>query len=313
MRVTGVQKVLIIQAGSLSKVALSLPLIYAVACANPEVRFTLLVKPSITAILVDLPTNIEAMTLLNYGGKHKVRSMSRLIRLLRQQDLDAIVDVENSAYSRLLSFFTALWYSTQRVTKRTIKYKREKLKQSVSLFEKKENEKQLIKRAFEKLPLNSIKEIKAISPNFEISFLQEELPAVAIKSYTVIVAPFGKSLSPTLQQRETVCNLIQQLLSKFPSCGLALIVQDGEQLQDKIASDNCAFLPCNLLFPIELFILKKAELVIAPESAYLYEAEMVGTEAYCLPESAPYEEGVTQSILKIISNKISQKEGVSLK
>ena len=94
---------LIVRTSSLGDVALSLRLVYAVAKQYPEHRFTYLMKPSITGILVSPPHNLEAMAI---DIKHSDRSLFGLISLsnkLIYDRFDAIIDLQRSWRSRFLS------------------------------------------------------------------------------------------------------------------------------------------------------------------------------------------------------------------
>ena len=91
---------LIVRTSSLGDVALSLRLVYAVAKQYPEHRFTYLMKPSITGILVSPPHNLEAMAI---DIKHSDRSLFGLISLsnkLIYDRFDAIIDLQRSWRSR---------------------------------------------------------------------------------------------------------------------------------------------------------------------------------------------------------------------
>ena len=94
---------LIVRTSSLGDVALSLRLVYAVAKQYPEHRFTYLMKPSITGILVSPPHNLEAMAI---DIKHSDRSLFGLISLsnkLIYDRFDAIIDLQRSWRSLFLS------------------------------------------------------------------------------------------------------------------------------------------------------------------------------------------------------------------
>lgn len=306
MRTKKIKKVLLLQGGSLSSVAMSLPLVYAVARTHSEVQFILLVKPSLTAFLVDLPTNIEAMTLLTHSGNSPLRSFFRLTRLLRRDSFDAVIDLQSSFSSRLLSFFITLFKSTQRVRKAFVKKA-----DSHTLFDRREEERHSVQRAFARIGLQPIGEVHPISPRYEVSFLQEEMPKGMHGACRLVVAPLGKSSSPTTTEQSAMKRFIQQLLAHFPSCDFAVLTHASDSLFADLASRRCHILPTDLLFPIELSLLEGAELVVAPESAYLYEAEMVGTEAYRLPAASSLTKDTIDTILNNITNKISLKEDSS--
>lgn len=308
MRTKKIKKVLLLQGGSLSSLAMSLPLVYAVARTHSEVQFTLLVKPSLTAFLVDLPANIEAMTLLMHSGNSPLRSFLRLTRLLRRDSFDAVIDLQSSFFSRLLSFFTTLFKATQRVRKVSVKKA-----DSHSLFDRREEERRNVRKAFERIGLPPIGEVHPISPRYEVSFLQEEMPRGMHGTCRIVVAPLGKSFSPTTAEQITTKQFIQQLLAHFPCCDVAVITHASDSFLADLASSQCSILPTDMLFPVELSLFEGAELVVAPESAYLYEAEMVGTEAYRLPSASSFTKETTETILNIISNKISLKEDSSSK
>lgn len=88
---------------------MAVPLIYAVARANPEHRFTFLTQPFLTALLADPPANLEAMAI---DIKREEKSIPGLIRYadrLRREQFDVVVDIHNVLRTRFLR--ASLWFS----------------------------------------------------------------------------------------------------------------------------------------------------------------------------------------------------------
>lgn len=93
---------LIIRTSSLGDIALSLRLIYALANRYPEHRFTYLMKPSITGILVRPPHNLEAMAIDIRHTDRSILGLLSLARKLKYDHFDAVIDLQRSWRSGFL-------------------------------------------------------------------------------------------------------------------------------------------------------------------------------------------------------------------
>lgn len=94
---------LIIRTSSLADVALSLRVVYPMVRMNPHVRFTFLMKPSITGILVNAPSNLEAMVIDLDNTDKSIVGLFRFSRKLLYERFSGVIDLERSKRSRYIT------------------------------------------------------------------------------------------------------------------------------------------------------------------------------------------------------------------
>lgn len=89
---------------AIGDVAMAVPVLYALARAYPAHRFTLLTQPFLTALLIDPPSNLEAMAI---DIRREERHLSGLVRYadrLRREHFDAVIDLHAVLRTRLLGW-----------------------------------------------------------------------------------------------------------------------------------------------------------------------------------------------------------------
>lgn len=83
-------------------VAMLLPVLYAVAQANPQHEFTLLTQPFLTNLMINPPRNLEAMVIETKGEERGVWGLWRYARRLRQEYFDVCLDLHDILRTKLL-------------------------------------------------------------------------------------------------------------------------------------------------------------------------------------------------------------------
>lgn len=83
-------------------VAMLVPIVYAVARANPQHRFTLLTQPFLTGLLVNPPENLEAMALDTKADEGTFMGLLRYAARLRSEGFDAFIDLHDVIRTKVL-------------------------------------------------------------------------------------------------------------------------------------------------------------------------------------------------------------------
>lgn len=95
---TGNDRILILRLSALGDVAMTLPVIYSVARAYPDVSFTLLTRPFFKRLFINAPANLSVMT-FDPGSQ----SLIQIIRELRRERFTAIADLHDLLRTRVIA------------------------------------------------------------------------------------------------------------------------------------------------------------------------------------------------------------------
>ncbi len=95
-------KFLLIRLSAMGDVAMTLPLVYAVARAHPEHEFTLLTQPFFTGLLTSPPDNLEAMAIDIRQEAKSLGGLLRYIGRLKRERFDVIIDLHDVLRTKLI-------------------------------------------------------------------------------------------------------------------------------------------------------------------------------------------------------------------
>lgn len=95
-------KYLIARLSAMGDVAMLLPVVYAVARANPQHRFTMLTQPFLTTLMLSPPANLEAMAIDTKREERSVRGLLSYAERLRREHFDYFIDLHNVLRTKLL-------------------------------------------------------------------------------------------------------------------------------------------------------------------------------------------------------------------
>lgn len=93
---------LVVRLSAIGDVAMTIPVLYAVAKAYPQHSFTLLTQPFLTSLLIDPPSNLEGMGI---DIKHEESSLPGLLTYigrLKEERFDYVIDLHNVLRSRII-------------------------------------------------------------------------------------------------------------------------------------------------------------------------------------------------------------------
>jgi ADP-heptose:LPS heptosyltransferase len=88
-------KILVIRFSSIGDVAMTLPVIYSAAKANPEDSFTVLTQTFLTPLFMNRPANLTIMGVNTKGSEKSVRGLLKYALLLRKYNFDKVLDLHD--------------------------------------------------------------------------------------------------------------------------------------------------------------------------------------------------------------------------
>lgn len=272
-------KVLIIRFSAIGDVAMTIPVIYAAAKANPEDSFTVLTEKFLVSLFINHPANVNVVGIDKKGTNRSVAGLVRFAFSLTKEKYDVVFDLHNVIRSRIIDI--VFWL---RGTK-------------VFLLDKgREDRKKITKK-----PPKKIKQLPAMTTRyaevfqragfqFKESFvsLYEEHP-VDMKTVDSIagkkqeqwigIAPFTKHYGKTypVEQMEKVV----AALSKRANVKLFLL---GGRGYEEAILEEWAFqymhtqnLAGKYSLDQELAIISQLDVLISMDSANMHFASLVGT------------------------------------
>jgi ADP-heptose:LPS heptosyltransferase len=86
-------KILIIRLSAIGDVAMSLPVLYSAARANPDDTFTLLTQVFLIPVFINRPENVEITGINTFGTEKSFAALWRFARAYSSYDFDSVLDL----------------------------------------------------------------------------------------------------------------------------------------------------------------------------------------------------------------------------
>lgn len=102
------KKVLLIRLSAIGDVALSIPLLYAVARRYPDTEFTLLTRPFLMKLFINKPDNLQLLGVRKQETEKGFRGLIIIYHTLLRHRFDAVVDLHDVLRSKVLRFLLFL-------------------------------------------------------------------------------------------------------------------------------------------------------------------------------------------------------------
>lgn len=261
-----------------------LPVVYAVARANPQHEFTLLTQPFLTGLLLNPPSNLEAMAI---DIRHEERSLGGLLRYierLRAERFDYFVDLHDVLRTRIIRW--SLFYSRTRVRH----LRKPRRARRALLHSSRErgitpltHMSELYRKALRSAGLIVPVETTPLELNLhQASDAIKEFPEILTDSPRVIgIAPFASTESKTYDLQ-----LMEQCVALLSARGDIQIYlfggrgKEAEQLSQWVAHyPHVRSVAGRLELTDELVIISRLSAMITMDSANMHFASLVGTPA----------------------------------
>lgn len=281
------KQILIIQGTAFCHVSLAMRLIYDVARSYPDYRFTYLVQPETTTILVSPPENLEMMAITAHHNRFWGRTYWHLVRLLQKYPLNMLIDLENTFSSNFLSFCLTFGGKIRKFTirKPTIESKNERMlfKDRRIAFRSAPMHLSLMKECFERAGIPPMNGMPPIDLDKRYIELPGSLPTLPQFPILLGFAPFGRRNNPSSEEISRADYMLSRIADAVPHAAFVLFLSEGTLYTPPLKEDRYSYLPNNILFSTELAVIRQFLLLIAVDSFYLFEANLIGTEYILLP------------------------------
>ena len=261
---------LIIRTTSLADVALALRIVYPVVRIHPEYRFTFLMKPSLTGVLVNAPANLEAM----------------------------VIDLERSRRSRFISTVLCT-FSKAKLSRipRTVAVSKTKMKYIP--YEEGECYLEYFTDCFQKSGL-----IEGELPA-ETAVLSPSEPQCEAICNRIGIAPFAKNGTPE-EALEVASQIVTALKNSFGVDSL-VIGADENVTQKFITKENEGNIFPYSSFYKEIGMLTSLRIVLGVDTSRLQLARLVGVPVLFLKELPHTKEQINQYVLTPLQGLLAQQ------
>lgn len=99
-------KILVIRLSAIGDVAMTVPVIYSAAKANPQHSFTVLTQAFLIPVFMNRPANVDVIGINTKGAEKTLRGLLRFTSALVKYDYDLVLDLHNVIRSLIVrSFF----------------------------------------------------------------------------------------------------------------------------------------------------------------------------------------------------------------
>lgn len=95
--------VLVIRLSAIGDVAMTIPVLYAVAKLNPQDTFTLLTQPFLQSLFINPPANVQVIAIDAKGPEGTFWGLMKYTRKLSRDKYDVVIDLQNRLNTQLIS------------------------------------------------------------------------------------------------------------------------------------------------------------------------------------------------------------------
>ena len=277
------EHLLIMRFSALGDVAMTVPVVYSLACQYPNLRITMLSKPFARPFFENLAPNVGFMAADIKKEYHGVRGLNALYRRLTAKNFTAIADF----HSVLRSDYLRMRFNFDHYRVESIDKHRSGKSKLIA-----ENNKELIQQpsvfqnyvdVLEKLGYPVKLEFKSLfSPEGgNLRLLSDKIGEKRPFQQWIGIAPFaahtGKMYPLPLMK-----NVIRMLVNKHPSCRLFLFGGGSDEmvLLDGISSESKQIINASRLMnglQEELILMSHLDVMVSMDSANMHLASLVNT------------------------------------
>lgn len=101
-------KILVIRLSAIGDVAMTVPVIYSAAKANPEDSFTVLTQAFLIPIFMNRPTNVDVIGINTKGAEKSLKGLLRFASALVKYDYDIVLDLHDVLRTMIIRFLFRL-------------------------------------------------------------------------------------------------------------------------------------------------------------------------------------------------------------
>lgn len=285
------QRVLVIRLSAIGDVSMVIPILYAVCKSNPQYRFTLLTQPFLVELLIDAPSNLEAMVMSIKDSEKNTWGVLNFAYRLRKERFDYIIDLHDVLRSKILRWIAGTM--TKAKVFKLDKHRKERqllLQKKSTVGNTLPSMPQIYQETFEKAQFKLLKE--EIRPIYNKKQLNTHLTYFIennIKGFNsnplIGIAPFASKRSKEFNLN-IIVKIIRQLLEQT-TANIILFSGKNEKKQsvEKIQSlclERIIITAGKLNLQEEIILISHLHCMISMDSANMHFASMVGVPVVSL-------------------------------
>ena len=273
-------KILLIRFSALGDVAMTVPIVYALATRYPEMEITVLSKPFFAPLFERLPENVRFFK-ADLAKKYKgVKGLTNLLRELKAMHFDYVGDLHNVLRTKYLRFFLCLFGCKVAVINKDRVKKKQLVRRENKIFEP-------LKTSFERYK-DVLLNLGFVLDDSFVSLYDkgEKLPSkvIAITSEKLIdtwigVAPFAKHRGKIYP-----LPLMEQVIDYFSKKNGTKVFLFGGGLHEAEVFDawvkkypNVLSLAGKINLSDELVLINQMDIMLSMDSANMHLASLVNS------------------------------------
>ncbi|MDR1344109.1 MAG: glycosyl transferase, partial [Tannerellaceae bacterium] len=101
-------RILVIRLSAIGDVAMTIPVIYSAARANPEHTFTVLTQVFLIPAFINRPPNVEMMGINTFASEKALPGLIRFAGAYSRYDFDIVLDLHSVLRTKIISLFFLL-------------------------------------------------------------------------------------------------------------------------------------------------------------------------------------------------------------
>jgi ADP-heptose:LPS heptosyltransferase len=273
-------KILIIRLSAIGDVAMTIPVIYSVAEANPSDSFTVLTQTFLVPIFINCPPNVDIIGVNTKTTEKSFGGFLRYVFMLRKYKFDMVLDLHSVIRSRIVDFIFRL--NGKSVFK--IDKQRNKCKQLTAMPPKTIDVlRPVIERyadVFRMAGLTFENTFVSLYANMPVK--EDALKEIAgdIKGYRIGIAPFAKHQGK-IYPAEMMEKVIEALSIQDD---LTIFLFGGRGEEEKILKrweekyKNTISIAGRYSLVQELELISRLDVLLSMDSANMHFASLVGTK-----------------------------------
>ena len=274
------RNILIIRLSALGDVAMTIPVVYSLCEAYPDVNFTMLTTPVISRIFINRPDNLKIYPAEIRGRHRGIKGIYVLYKELRALSFDGIADLHNVLRSRLLcallrlSGVKSIHINKGRIAKCEITARRhKKLRQLPTSFHRYTD-------VFRKLGFSFPENFVSIYGKQKAALPEILLSEFSSEEHCIGVAPFAKHQGKIYPEKK-----MEQLIPMLAKTGEYKIFLFGGGEKESLVLNRWAsdfpdkvvsLTDMKLGFSGELALMSHLKLLVSMDSANMHLASLVG-------------------------------------
>lgn len=289
-------KVLIIRLSALGDVAMTLPVVYSIAKAHPDVEFDMLTRPFFSRLFICPPSNVR-LVVADYKGEHRgMKGTLKLLNMLRNRHYDAVADLHNVSRSWTIDWALRLLGSRVEMVDKM----RRGRKDIINCHKAQPNFIDRYQDVFQRLGLTATLTFRSL---FEDKEIKTPIP---VEKTTIGIAPFAR-----YQNKALPLHQLKALVSSLTNRHLHVMLFGGRGREAELLAEvaheveGCESVAGRFQIEEELAIMHNLALMLSMDSANQHLASIAGTRVMTLWGSttplcgfAPYHQNDDMAILR---------------